>query len=196
MCSCQLKHLNPFQVHPDTNRLLVNRGPDANCTHSIQTISCYVSFYGHVLWQQGSKISEQPVVGEKYILLFNGDIYSMRDNNNQSDTQWMSDRMNECETINEILELFRRVRGPFSMIFYDKESQSLYWLRDSLGRQTLLLGRRYDGAIIISSVIGMIGFIMVFHYINLKRLNYIYTCSSQKRHKHRRMYRATSIGLI
>lgn len=140
---------------------MINRGPDARSTHSIQTKSFHIHFSGYVLWQQGFEACEQPIVSEKYVLLFNGDIYSNRGDINQSDTQWLSDRLNDCDTVDKILDFFKDVKGPFSIIFYDKETHSLFFLRDSLGRQTLLLGRRGDGAIIISSVIGMIAIYLV-----------------------------------
>lgn len=94
-------------------------------------------------------------MNSEYVLLMNGDIYSERENVNQSDTQWLMDRLVDCHTIDEILELFRVIKGPYSIIFYDQTAKNLFFLRDSFGRQTLLLGRRHDGAIIVSSVIGI-----------------------------------------
>lgn len=84
----------------------------------------------------------------------NGDVYSTRDNHEVSDTQWLIGRLNRCRSGDDILELFRGIKGPYSIIFLDKASQQLYFLRDSIGRQTLLLAAQHDGSVVISSVIG------------------------------------------
>lgn len=53
----------------------------------------------------------------------------------------------------EILKLFKQIQGPYSIIIYYKKTDSIYFARDSLGRQTLLIGNELD-AITITSVTG------------------------------------------
>lgn len=84
----------------------------------------------------------------------NGDIYSKRDDTVRSDTQWLSEQIERSTTREELQQLLKGIKGPYSVIFYDKSAKELLFLRDSLGRQTLLLARRNNGDIAISSVFG------------------------------------------
>lgn len=133
---------------------MVNRGRDAHSNHIHQEDSFSIGLSGYVLWQQGNQPCEQPLVQDRYMLLMNGDVYSTRDNHEDSDTQWLIGRLNQCSSNDDILDLFRGIKGPYSIIFLDKASQQLYFLRDSIGRQTLLLAAQNDGSVVISSVIG------------------------------------------
>lgn len=64
-----------------------------------------------------------------------------------SDTNWLGLQLKEAllsmefedDVNSEILELFRQVEGPYSCIFYSERWKSLYFLRDSLGRNSLLI---------------------------------------------------------
>lgn len=94
------------------------------------------------------------MVDNNYVLLMNGDIYSKRGDSKDSDTHWLSNQLNECSSDEDLLDLFREIKGPFSLIFYNTKTQDLYFLRDSIGRQTLLLAEEDDGTIVISSVLG------------------------------------------
>lgn len=60
--------------------------------------------------------------------------------------------MNYLQNEEEFLKLFTTiVKGPFSIIYYNIRTECLYFMRDSLGRQSLLLG--YDlGELVITSV--------------------------------------------
>lgn len=138
-----------------THELLRNRGPDIDSSYVVQHEAFDIYLAGYVLWQQGDSPCQQPLVKQKYVLLMNGDIYSKRGAVDQSDTEWLLDSLNKCQTIDDILELFRTIEGPYSIVIYDQSTSETIFVRDSLGRQTLLLAKRSgcDG-IVISSVIG------------------------------------------
>lgn len=60
--------------------------------------------------------------------------------------------MNFLQTEEEFLKLFTTiVKGPFSIIYYNIRTECLYFMRDSLGRQSLLLGYVL-GELVITSV--------------------------------------------
>lgn len=50
-----------------------------------------------------------------------------------------------------ILDLFRSIHGPYSVIFLNGNTNELYFIRDSLGRQSLLLGQN-EGHLWLTSV--------------------------------------------
>lgn len=134
--------------------MLVNRGVDYHSTHAYQESSFAIGFAGYVLWQQGSQPCYQPLIQDRFVLLMNGDIYSIRDNYDESDTLWLSKQLTQCTSISQILHLFQNIQGPYSAIFLDKDTHQLYFLRDLMGRQTLLLAAQNNGSIVISSVVG------------------------------------------
>ena len=85
------------------------------------------------------------------LLLFNGDIFMDRENLAESDTEFLFDKLSNCNE-EELIENFRHLKGPFSVIFLNKTTNVLYVLRDSLGRNSLLIGK-YGENIFLSSVI-------------------------------------------
>lgn len=51
--------------------------------------------------------------------------------------------------------MFREIKGPYSLILYDALTKTLFWARDSLGRNSLLMGfHNNDSQFYISSVNG------------------------------------------
>lgn len=51
----------------------------------------------------------------------------------------------------DILNLLRLLEGPYSLIAYDKKAQCVYFVRDPLGRNSLLLERDQHSIRILSS---------------------------------------------
>lgn len=107
-----------------------------------------------MLWQQGESLCQQPSINEQHILLLNGDIFSKRCDYSKSDTEWLLKRIGECEyNEDRLIQLFQSLEGPYSIVLFNKKTQKLYFVRDSLGRQSLLLAKYHDGDIVISSVL-------------------------------------------
>ncbi|XP_058066383.1 asparagine synthetase domain-containing protein CG17486 [Anopheles bellator] len=135
--------------------LLSNRGPDES---GRLVYDSQVLFYGSVLWHQGSTLCKQPLETDRTVLLFNGDIFQPRDDDEVSDTQWLLKRIEKCSEEEDLSQLFRQLRGPFSVIFLRKEKRRVYFARDSMGRNSLLVGRskRAAGGLFVTSVSGNI----------------------------------------
>lgn len=84
----------------------------------------------------------------------NGDIFSKRDNQLLSDTEWLTRLIDDCnEDEAKLFEMFRSLKGPYSITYLNQSTQKLYFLRDVFGRQSLLLARTHQGDTILSSVL-------------------------------------------
>lgn len=135
--------------------LLKNRGPNAQSEWQITEKDFELMLVGYVLWQQGSKLCTQPHSFKDTILLLNGDIYSHRDDTDQSDTDWLAENLSSCQSESDLLKFLQELEGPYSIIFYDRINRNLYFVRDSLGRHTLLLGVDGNNGYHFSSVFGL-----------------------------------------
>lgn len=72
-----------------------------------------------------------------------------------SDTEWLIQQIDECDDDEEcLLNLFRSFKGPYSLCYFNQNTKKVYFLRDILGRQSLLLAKSADGDTILSSVLG------------------------------------------
>lgn len=144
-----------FQIDVISKELLHNRGPNAHSEIIVQTNRFDVLFSGFVLWQQGVELCVQPYSYKQHVFLINGDIFTKRDDCSLSDTEWLTRRIDECnDDETELLEVLRTIEGPYSILYYNQNTSNLYFVRDILGRQSLLLATCLDGDIVLSSVLG------------------------------------------
>ncbi|XP_045610594.2 asparagine synthetase domain-containing protein 1 [Procambarus clarkii] len=119
---------------------LSHRGPDA-CGREILSINDEVTglFEGCVLWLQGHEPTPQPLV-DQYgnILLWNGDIFAgFEIPGDLSDTKYISDYL-ATKNEEEISSFLGTIKGPWSLIYYQKESKKLFFGRDVFGRHSLV----------------------------------------------------------
>ena len=159
--------------------MLTNRGPNAHTELPLQkTEGCSIHFSGFVLWQQGVKLCKQPHQRKHHIVLINGDIFTKREDCSLSDTEWLAQRIDECnDDETKLLEVFRHLEGPYSIIYYNQNANKLYFLRDILGRQSLLLAKSPDGDTIISSVLGKYtNFLCCFYYSLCFKMSLFHSC--------------------
>lgn len=129
--------------------MLSNRGPD----YERIVYNHGILYHGAVLWQQGNELCCQPVesIDNDTLLLFNGDLYMKSLNDfDKSDTEFLFSLIIKAETEDEFLNIFKTITGPFSIICFFKSK--LYFARDSLGRNSLILGKHFD-AIFLTSVV-------------------------------------------
>lgn len=125
------------------------RGPNANQITEIQG----VLLAGFVLWHHGTEICIQPIESNSHILLYNGDIFNINKTNLQekSDSEWLFKQISQAKTEEEIINYFKSIEGPFSLIFYDKLNEDIYFARDSLGRNSLLIENNHEHLRLLSS---------------------------------------------
>lgn len=145
----------PLQLETCRDRLK-NRGPNHDATLWYES---RVLFYGSVLWHQGVSLCPQPIETDETVLIFNGDIFQTREDMQESDTRWLLHSIERCADENAVFHLLVSLRGPFSVVFLRKRENRIYFARDAIGRNSLLLGLVADsGNIFISSVGGKILF--------------------------------------
>lgn len=147
-------HFSSRQIDAATHELLKNRGPNDHLQVCLESETYHMVFAGFVLWQQGDSLCRQPVTSSKHLLLMNGDIFTEREIKAQSDTEWLLQQIDSCNTDVDLIELFRRLEGPYSLVFFNKTTEVLYFVRDSLGRQSLLMATDDDDGIRFASVLG------------------------------------------
>lgn len=56
----------------------------------------------------------------------------------RSDTEILLDLLKSSEESSDILETISSIKGPFAFIYYQKETNNLWFGRDRLGRHSLL----------------------------------------------------------
>lgn len=136
---------NYFQNSRHIEKLLINRGPN----QSKIVFRDEILFHGAVLWQQGRQACVQPVESDDAVMLFNGDLY-MEFDGDKSDTEHLFELIEKSQNEDELLSIFKDIIGPFSIICFFRSK--LYFARDSLGRNSLIIGKHEDG-IFLSSVV-------------------------------------------
>lgn len=121
----------------ELEKILKNRGPNSQSVHE----NGNVLMAGFVLWHQGTDICSQPLESRNKVLLFNGDVFNREPEEVRgiSDTEWLLNKLSLSKSENELISCFRTIEGPFSLVYYDKLQGHLYFARDSLGRNSLLL---------------------------------------------------------
>ncbi|CAH0726032.1 unnamed protein product, partial [Brenthis ino] len=157
MCGifCEIRY-NKHTITTDNKVLerLRNRGPDSTNNFEFvvnNDITLYFSAY--ILWMQGMKLTPQPVEDENGILLFNGDIFDDTWDKKFSDTYVLMRKLVTCNSSEQIISQMKTLKGPFSLIYYNKLKNKLFFLRDRIGRNSLLFCKS-SNSYVISSVLG------------------------------------------
>ncbi|XP_058974487.1 asparagine synthetase domain-containing protein CG17486 isoform X2 [Musca domestica] len=116
--------------------ILHNRGPNSE---SILTVN-EIIFAGFVLHHQGTEMCPQPIKTDRHIFIFNGDVFNLPRNACEiSDTNWIFNKISGAKDERALISCFRSIEGPFSFILYDNRLGNLFFGRDSLGRNSLLM---------------------------------------------------------
>ena len=118
---------------------LRRRGPSGCRQLSRSGVNYQCLFSGHVLHLRGV-LTAQPVEDERgNVFLWNGEVFSgIRVEAEENDTQIMFHYLSSCKNESDILSLFSKVQGPWSFIYYQASSHSLWFGRDFFGRRSLL----------------------------------------------------------
>ncbi|XP_059049849.1 asparagine synthetase domain-containing protein CG17486 isoform X2 [Achroia grisella] len=132
-----------------------NRGP--NCVSVNEIIldnGIKVIFCAAVLWMQGSELTSQPIENEYGFFLYNGDIFDESWDASINDTQVIVKKLSRAKNDPEdIVKELKTLKGPFSIIYYDKVNHNLYFTRDRIGRNSLLVHKN-ESSLVFSSVLG------------------------------------------
>jgi asparagine synthetase B (glutamine-hydrolysing) len=111
--------------------------------------------HGWVLHLRGGKVM-QPKEDDGNLLLFNGEIFGGNyydQLNGGNDTEFISNALSNAKSQQDILNVISEIHGPFSIIYWKKSLQRLYYGRDFLGRRSLLkLKSKENNSFILASV--------------------------------------------
>uniref|UniRef100_A0A2A4JAE2 Glutamine amidotransferase type-2 domain-containing protein n=1 Tax=Heliothis virescens TaxID=7102 RepID=A0A2A4JAE2_HELVI len=152
LCFCE----NPILKDAEVMQRIKNRGPD--CVRSIEIClgdGLTAFFCGAVLWMQGPQLTPQPVENDQGVLLYNGDIFDESWSCDVSDTTVIMEMLTKAKKPTEefIIQQLKQLKGPFAIIYYEKLNKKLYFLRDRIGRSTLLF-HKGDNSIVIGNTLG------------------------------------------
>ncbi|CAG0920124.1 unnamed protein product [Notodromas monacha] len=151
MCGifCVISAKNPddvrvsFEIIDVWESLLESRGPDSKGSQDIDAGCCCLKMAGYVLWQQGQKMTSQPLLDESgNALLWNGNVFGgLEIPPGHSDTEAILQGLSNAENIPAF---FQKLEGPGSLIYYDNRSKRLWFRRDCIGRRSLLIAQVRD----------------------------------------------------
>ncbi|CAG8578991.1 2066_t:CDS:10 [Funneliformis mosseae] len=154
------------------NQLIIRnkqRGPDiqGKFSKSIQFTTSFeinLIFYGAVLHLRGPTVNKQPLIDndEQDVLLWNGEIFDgIEVPPGENDTKYLFAALKESYKVendkdqnNEILEILRKIEGPYAIVYWQNSKRKLWFGRDCLGRRSLLwhLPSEGDDNFILTSV--------------------------------------------
>lgn len=151
--------LHTYSINVEALKIaLQNRGP--SYTGLVATAEQEMTFVSTVLHIQGDVIVQQPATDEDgNILLWNGEVFDgLNHPLGTSDTLLVSERLqkfvrNESKSVMEnLIDCFSPIQGPYSFLFYHNQSSMIYFGRDPFGRRSLMIQTTSDFLHAISSV--------------------------------------------
>lgn len=135
----------PAPIEAGLEQRLRNRGPDHIASETIElrrndVSSLFVTLTSTVLSLRGDEITPQPLVDDASgsVLCWNGEAWKIDGESvTGNDGRAVLRRLTQASV--SIQEALKSIEGPFSFVFLDKNTSTLYYGRDRLGRRSLLL---------------------------------------------------------
>ncbi|KAI8104975.1 hypothetical protein M9435_000149 [Picochlorum sp. BPE23] len=133
---------------------LWRRGPDCNWWDVIQKGEHYLLFANSLLQLQGYE-DRSPYLRDAdtgSILLWNGEVYSgLHHTVEENDGVVLFQTLISCRNSEDIVSTFSRIRGPWSVIYYDGVTNVVWFGRDFMGRKSLLFQQSENHGLVITS---------------------------------------------
>ena len=137
-------------------KTMLDRGPDNSSISSYKNI-----ILGHTrlsIMDPGSKIANQPIENDKWVLVFNGEIYNFKKIRedlkvkgyrfySNSDTEVLLNAI-DCYGVPKTLD---KINGIFAFAAFNKKTKKTYLARDRIGIKPLHLHIGGDGNIYFAS---------------------------------------------
>ncbi|KAK1476679.1 asparagine synthase [Colletotrichum cuscutae] len=150
-----------FQSLPrDVETCLCNRGPDHLGEVRCQTpgdSSVFLTLTSTVLALRGDHVTQQPFrdASSGSALCWNGEAWkiageSVQGNDGEAIFALLTAVSSRDTEEDAVLNVLRRIEGPFAFVYFDATSSRLFYGRDRLGRRSLLLNG--EGGIRLSSI--------------------------------------------
>ncbi|KAL1739907.1 asparagine synthase-domain-containing protein [Schizophyllum fasciatum] len=126
-----------------TNSLMdVNaaRGPDAQRACTMYINDTKLVFYASELRLRGDNPVVQPHEGDGNVLCWNGEIFGGLDvSPHENDGLKLFVALGSLSTVEQVVEFFGTLEGPYAFVYYQHRTRSLIFGRDPLGRRSLLV---------------------------------------------------------
>lgn len=144
MCGiCCVVSLSSSQctLHEHIYERLRRRGPDhsQDVIKSVSNPEYCCLFSAHVLHMRGS-LTPQPLQDDHgNLLLWNGEVFDgLTVRPEENDTKVLLDHLSVCRSPSDISSILSQVKGPWAIIYYQKEEHCLWFGRDYFGRRSLI----------------------------------------------------------
>ena len=149
---------NCYEHLDQCQELLSHRGPDCQTVLESRSTGTghNIGACSTVLWLQGDSVQHQPVIDSHgNMLLWNGDIFDVENQTrdlSESDTTFLSRMLSKCSSSEDITGFISLVQGPWSLVYYQSRSQTVWFGRDFFGRQSLLISKTEDSLTLCSCI--------------------------------------------
>jgi len=98
-----------------TIEYLTNRGPDFYGHKRLTLNGMILNLYSSVLSHQGPGVTQQPIISNSKILMWNGEIYHHpKFDHSISDSDWLMRQIDTPDSVQSILQLLPSIRGEFA----------------------------------------------------------------------------------
>ncbi|KAI5091194.1 asparagine synthetase domain-containing protein 1 [Silurus meridionalis] len=150
MCGiCCVVSLSSSQctLHNHVYERLRRRGPDhsQDITREVSDPEYACLFSAHVLHMRGSPTPQPLQDDDGNLLLWNGEVFGgLTVQPEKNDTKVILDHLSMCKSPSDVLSILGQVKGPWAIIYYQKEEHCIWFGRDFFGRRSLLLSWGLD----------------------------------------------------
>lgn len=147
-------------------RQILGKRPDS--AHEASSCISYLNFTATVLSLRGDLVVEQPLEDAQSgsILCWNGEAWKVNGTSIVGNdavvimsllveavgSSFSKDKALDGATTQAVLNVMSSISGPFAFLFFDAQSQRIFYGRDSLGRRSLLQNLATDGSLSLSSI--------------------------------------------
>eukprot|EP00003_Mantamonas_plastica_P006186 TRINITY_DN15014_c0_g1_i1.p1 TRINITY_DN15014_c0_g1~~TRINITY_DN15014_c0_g1_i1.p1 ORF type:complete len:378 (+),score=89.43 TRINITY_DN15014_c0_g1_i1:37-1134(+) len=142
--------------------LIGHRGPDSMNEMQVETENMdnmLLRFCSSVLHLRGKEVAVQPLVGDNGdVLAWNGELFDWIDNDgfdvlHENDGEALLHALEEADSKEGVISVLAALRGPFAFVYWQHDTQTLWFGRDVLGRRSLLWKLLDDGkGLMVTSV--------------------------------------------
>jgi asparagine synthetase B (glutamine-hydrolysing) len=136
MCGIDFEVFPPTKSRSNCFESIRRRGPDAEQELVKVLDKWHVRMHSTVLHLRGGECVAQPLVNERFALLWNGEAYDglemgLYDN----DTSAL---FHTIATSQSVSDIFLAIRGEYAFVLLDQQDQMIYYGRDVFGRRSLV----------------------------------------------------------
>lgn len=130
--------------------LIQLRGPNYS---SLRCLNKHFAWYSSVLSLRQPFVKQSWVIGGKYVLQFNGELYNDKCLKN-SDTSFIIQGLEICKNEAQLIQFIKSWDGEFAFSITDLEENITYFGRDSIGKRSLSYFQDSTGELYIASITG------------------------------------------